>query len=129
MRLLLDTHAFLWATGKPALLSPAARDAVSDRANDVYVSAAVAWEIAIKAGRGKLRLPMGPATFVPSRIAALGFTSLPISLDHALAVAALPATHADPFDRILIAQAQFEGLTLVTRDATMLSYPVQTLEA
>ena len=129
MRLLLDTHAFLWAAGKPALLSPAARDAISDRANDVYVSAAVAWEIAIKAGRGKLRLPMGPATFVPSRIAALGFTAMPISLEHALAVAALPETHADPFDRILIAQAQFEGLTLVTRVPAILRFPVRTLEA
>jgi PIN domain nuclease of toxin-antitoxin system len=113
----------------PALLSPAARDAISDRTNDVYVSSAVAWEIAIKAGRGKVQLPMGPAAFVPSRIAALGFTALPIALEHALAVAALPMTHADPFDRILIAQAQFEGLTLVTRDAAMLSYPVRTLEA
>jgi PIN domain nuclease of toxin-antitoxin system len=93
------------------------------------VSVAVAWEITIKAGRGKLQLPMGPATFVPSRIAAMGLTALPITLDHALAVAALPPTHADPFDRIMIAQAQFEGLTLVTRDAASLRYPVHTLEA
>lgn len=129
MRLLLDTHTFLWAAGQSPKLSEAARTAIADRRNDVYVSAAVAWEIAIKSARGRLRLPFGAETYVPSRIAALGFATLPVTLEHALAVAALPVTHADPFDRILIAQAQFEGLTLVTRDAVMLSYPVRTLEA
>jgi PIN domain nuclease of toxin-antitoxin system len=129
MRLLLDTHTFLWAAGAPARLSEAAREAIADRANDVYVSVAVAWEIAIKAGRGRLRLPMSPATFVPSRISVMGLTALPITLDHALAVAALPALHADPFDRIMVAQAQVEGLTLVTRDVLTRSYAVPTLEA
>jgi PIN domain nuclease of toxin-antitoxin system len=129
MRLLLDTHAFLWAAGSPARLSETARAAIADRANDVYVSVAVAWEIAIKAGSGKLRLPMEPAAYLPSRLAAMGLTPLPITLDHALAVAALPAVHADPFDRIMIAQAQVEGLTLVTRDPFTRGYAVKTLDA
>lgn len=129
MRLLLDTHAFLWAAGQSTKLSVAARAAVTDRGNDVYVSAAVAWEIAIKWAKGRLRLPFGADTYVPSRIAALGFTTLPVTIEHALAIAAQPSTHTDPFDRILIAQAQVEGLTLVTRDAAMLSYHVRTLEA
>jgi PIN domain nuclease of toxin-antitoxin system len=111
------------------MLSDAARSAVSDPANEVYVSAAVAWEIAIKYPSGKLELPMSPASYVPSRITALGFEMLPITQDHALAVIALPDIHADPFDRIMIAQAQFESLTLVTRDAFSRRYPVRSMEA
>jgi PIN domain nuclease of toxin-antitoxin system len=129
MRLLLDTHAFLWAAGVSSRLCPEAREAIADRANDVFVSSAAAWEIAIKCSRGRLQLPMGPSAFVLSRIAALGLTLLPITLEHALAVATLPATHNDPFDRIMIAQAQFEGMTFVTRDAASLRYPVKLMEA
>jgi PIN domain nuclease of toxin-antitoxin system len=129
MRLLLDTHVFLWAAGASSMLSSAAREAIADRANEAFISSAVAWEIAIKCSRGRLQLPMGPAAFVPSRIASLGLTLLPITLEHALAVATLPATHRDPFDRIMIAQAQFENMTFVTRDPAALAYPVHTLEA
>ena len=129
MRLLLDTHVFLWLAGSPSKLSVAATDAIADRANDVFISAAVTWEIVLKYPSGKLRLPTSPASYVPSRIAAFGFSSLPITQDHAIAVASLPATHTDPFDRIMIAQAQVEGLTFVTRDAASLTYPVNTIEA
>lgn len=129
MRLLLDTHVFLWAAGASSMLSPAAREAIADRDNDVFVSSAVAWEIAIKSSRGRLTLPMGPSAFVPSRIAALGLSLLPITLEHALAVASLPELHRDPFDRIMIAQAQFEGMTFVTRDPLARTYPVHSLEA
>jgi PIN domain nuclease of toxin-antitoxin system len=129
VRLLLDTHVFLWIAADPANLSPVALDAIANRSNRTYVSVATAWEIVIKTQSGKLRLPTDPSSYVPSRIAALGFASLPITQDHALAISSLPPTHKDPFDRIMIAQAQIEGLTLVTRDAASLTYPVQTLKA
>jgi PIN domain nuclease of toxin-antitoxin system len=129
MRLLLDTHAFLWAVMEPEELSKAAHRAIVDLKNEVYVSAAVGWEIVIKHRVGKLAMPMSPVTYVPSRIAALGFRSLDISLDHTLTVASLPVLHTDPFDRIMIAQAQFESMTFVTRDSRALSYPVRTIEA
>lgn len=129
MRLLLDTHVFLWAAANPSLLTETAREAIEDNANDVFVSAAVAWEIIIKYQAGRLSLPLQPATYVPARMSALGFTPLPFTQEHALAVASLPSTHADPFDRMMIAQAQFEGLTLVTRDAASLTYPVRTIKA
>jgi PIN domain nuclease of toxin-antitoxin system len=129
MRLLLDTHVFMWAASNPSTLSANARAAIEDPQNDVWISAAVAWELAIKFPSGKLTLPTEPASYVPSRIAALGFSALPITQDHALAVASLPPLHSDPFDRIMIAQAQYEGLTFVTRDARSLSYPVHVIRA
>jgi PIN domain nuclease of toxin-antitoxin system len=127
--LLLDTHAFLWAASNPSELSVAARAAIEDSSREVFVSAAVAWEIAIKYGLGKLELPHAPATYVPARIASLGFKPLAISVEHAVAVASLPAYHNDPFDRILVAQAQVEGLILITNDAAVRRYPVETLPA
>jgi PIN domain nuclease of toxin-antitoxin system len=129
MRLLLDTHVFLWAALTPSRLSVAAREAITDRANEVYISAAVSWEIVIKFPRAKFKIPTNPTTYVPSRVAALGFRPLPITQDHALAVESLPSIHRDPFDRIMIAQAIIEGLTFVTRDARLLTYPVLTIEA
>ncbi len=129
MDLLLDTHVFLWATSRPNVLSTHAREAIEDLANEVYVSAAVAWEIVIKHARGKLDLPLAPAIYMSSRLRANGFHELPIAQDHALAVASLPAIHADPFDRIMIAQAQCASMTLVTRDARSLLYPCLKIEA
>lgn len=127
MRLLLDTHAFLWAAGEPSKLSRKARSAIEDATNDVFVSAAVAWEIAVKHALGKLSLPLNPETYVPARLVLLGFTALSISIDHALAAGRLPQHHRDPFDRIMIAQAQIEGLTLVTHDPVVSRYRVKTL--
>jgi len=129
VNLLLDTHAFLWSAGNPENLSRQARAAIEDSSNDVFVSAAVAWEIAIKHGLGKLTIPSEPPVYVTARITSLGFKSLPIVQEHALAVCALPNHHNDPFDRIMIAQAQVEGLTLVTSDEDILKYPVLALEA
>jgi PIN domain nuclease of toxin-antitoxin system len=126
---LLDTHVFLWATSRPEALSDRAREVIEDLENDVYVSAAVAWEIVIKHARGKLELPLSPPLFIASRLRANGFRELPITQDHALAIASLPAIHADPFDRIMIAQAQCASLTFVTRDARALQYPVLKIEA
>ena len=129
MRLLLDTHAFLWAAGEPSRLARKARAAIEDAANDVFVSAAVAWEIAIKHARGKLSLPLDPATYFPSRLTLLGFRPMAITVEHALAVGKLPQHHSDPFDRIMIVQAQVESLVFVTHDPAALRYRVRTLAA
>ena len=129
MRLLLDTNVFLWAASDPQQLSATAHAAIADRANDVYVSSAAALEIVIKYARGRLGLPMDPTNYLTSRSRALGIAHLPITLDHALAVAALPPIHRDPFDRLMIAQAMVEGLIFVTRDTASLTYSVKLMEA
>ncbi len=126
MDLLLDTHALLWALADDTKLGKA-RSAVADRRNRVYVSAASGWEIVIKVGLGKLMLPPDLGTWLPSEIAAAQFSSLPIDLRHALAVEQLPRHHADPFDRILIAQATIQGLTIVTADQQFEQYAVRLL--
>ncbi|HEX3468655.1 MAG TPA: type II toxin-antitoxin system VapC family toxin [Candidatus Elarobacter sp.] len=129
MRLLLDTHAFLLAAADPDQLNPRARGAIEDTANDIFVSAGVAWEIIVKAALGKLGLPADPALWFPARVRSLGFQPLDITTAHALAVGGLPNIHRDPFDRIMLAQAQIEGLTFVTRDSENKKYPVHVLEA
>ncbi|MBC5815407.1 MAG: type II toxin-antitoxin system VapC family toxin [Candidatus Eremiobacteraeota bacterium] len=129
MDLLLDTHAFLRAAADPSKLSRNARAAIGNPANNVFVSAAVAWEITIKRDLGKIVLPLNPAMYVPTRLSMLGFKPLPITQEHALAVNGLPKLHKDPFDRIMIAQAQVEGCTFVTDDAASLHYPVHILKA
>ena len=129
MRLLLDTHAFLWAAADPDQLRTDARAVIEDSTNEVLVSAAVAWEISIKVALGKLTVPADPAVWLPARVRSLGFQALDISAAHALAVGGLPDIHQDPFDRIMIAQAQVEGLTFVTRDSENQRYPINILEA
>lgn len=124
MRLLLDTHAFLWAAAQPETLNETARAAIEDSANEVFVSAAAAWEITIKVALRKLAVPGDPALWFPARVRSLAFQECDITAAHALAVGALPNIHSDPFDRIMIAQAQIEGLTFVTRDADSQKYPV-----
>lgn len=121
MNLLLDTHIFLWAVEDNPHLSLAARDAIIDGQNMVFVSAATAWELAIKRGIGKLTAPKGNYL---EEIRLHRFTPLDITTAHALAVESLPPLHKDPFDRLLIAQAQLEKLTLVTRDAKIMAYDV-----
>jgi len=126
MNLLLDTHVFLWAVDNNPNLSAAARKAIVDGHNIVYVSAATAWEISFKRTLSKLRIPesdyleeLGLHRFMPLRI----------TTEHALAVENLPPHHKDPFDRILIAQVQEEKLSLVTRDLRIKAYDVQIIEA
>ncbi len=119
MKLLLDTRAFLWCVGNDRRLRVAVRNAVVDPANRVMVSAVVAWEIAIKAALGR---PTLTAEQVERGIRESGFVELPISVRHAGVAAALPLLHRDPFDRMLVAQAQAEGATLVTHDKTMKRY-------
>lgn len=125
MRLLLDTHTLLWTLGEPARLASQARDAIEDERNEVFVSAVSAWEIAIKRALGKLVAPDD----LEAKILSQGFSPLHITFHHADLAGALPRHHADPFDRMLVAQAEAEGLTLVTRDARMPVYGVRTLAA
>lgn len=125
MNLLLDTHAFLWAISDVPKLSETARIALQDGNNLVFVSAATAWEIAIKKAIGKLRVPTGSYL---DELKVHRFTPLDITTEHALAVEQLPLYHNDPFDRLLIAQAQIEKLILVTGDFRIRQYAVQTIE-
>ncbi len=129
MNLLLDTHILVWWLADHPSLGAGARRAITDPRNGVWVSAASAWEMAIKSALGRLHLPGPAAEILPAALAENDFTPLPISVDHALRVADLPAVHADPFDRILIAQAISESLTIVTADAIFAHYPVATLPA
>jgi PIN domain nuclease of toxin-antitoxin system len=107
----------------PALLSQDARDAIADPANDVLVSAVVAWEIAIKRGLGKLTAPPD----FDAAIQSCGFIPLPITIAHALATESLPPYHRDPFDRMLVAQAQIENCTIITRDQVLAQYGAPTI--
>ena len=127
MKLLLDTHAFLWWVMNDPRLSSTARAAIADSASMVYVSAATGWEIAIKAGMGRLKLPYHAKEFVPQQIEINRFEVLPIALTHGLAVHDLPLLHRDPFDRLLVIQAQIEGLRLVTDDGLVQQYQVDIL--
>lgn len=125
MNLLLDTHALLWWLDDPRLLSRQSRDAISGSSNLVFVSAAVAWEIAIKRAIGKLQAPEN----LEEVLAVNRFRPLAISVRHALALTSLPAIHSDPFDRIQVAQAKIEGLTLVSRDRYVMRYGISVIEA
>ena len=124
-RLLIDTHALLWWLEDPSTLSVEARSAILDARNEVLVSSATVWEIIIKQALGKLDAPDD----LEEAIAACRFVALPVTIPHALAIRTLPAIHRDPFDRMLIAQAQVERLEIVTRDTAIRSYPVQSIIA
>ena len=126
MKLLLDTHTFLWWCADDPRLSEAARQEIADAGNEVYVSAVSSWEIAIKTRIGKLELGEVPEAFMLRMVARHAFGVLPIAMLHTLRDYGLPVHHADPFDRLLIAQAQLEGLTLVTNDDKIAHYDVQT---
>ena len=125
MRLLLDTHAFLWWINDDPALSRRARAAMGDPANECLLSMASAWEMAIKISLGKLELEGSLERFLPEQIATNGFAMLPIDLRHVSRVTRLPFHHRDPFDRLLVAQALVEGLAVVTADATFVKYGVR----
>ena len=127
MRLLLDTCTFLWIVGGSDELSAKAREVFADPENEVFLSAASAWEIAVKNRLGRLPLPSKPATFVPAQRVAHGIESLALDEEAALHVARLPEIHRDPFDRMLVAQAIVGGLVLLTPDDYIRDYPVRTL--
>jgi PIN domain nuclease of toxin-antitoxin system len=129
VRYLLDTNVWLWSVLEPQRLSRRARTTFSDLDQEMFLSAASAWEIAIKVASGKLRLPEAPTTYIPRRMGDQGVRPLPVSHQHALAVFALPHHHRDPFDRLLVAQANLESMILMTADRIFERYPVQMLWA
>jgi PIN domain nuclease of toxin-antitoxin system len=128
VRVLLDTHAFLWwASAHGARLSDRARELLSDGAIDASFSIASVWEIAIKVGGGRMVLPDAPERYVPDRLRHHGFALMPIELSHAVRAGTLPPLHRDPFDRMLIAQAQVEGLPILTANPAISRYDVETI--
>ena len=127
MRALLDTHALLWALGDPSRLSARARRACADPRTVLFVSVASAWEVAIKLGRGSLKLDVTLAELFSRHLAHARIDVLEIKLSHALEVAALPLIHRDPFDRILVATSRLEGLPLISADAAVDAYGVERL--
>ncbi|MBS3975547.1 MAG: type II toxin-antitoxin system VapC family toxin [Syntrophomonadaceae bacterium] len=127
MKVLLDTHAFLWWVVDSSDLSPRAREVISDGENQLFLSAASGWEIAIKTRLGKLRLPGHLDAFISEQLATNFIDVLPVSMHHALYTYTLPEHHRDPFDRMLVAQAKLENLPIVTADPQIASYPVQVI--
>ena len=125
MRLLLDTVTFIWLVEGSSRLSAPARDLIIDSANDAHLSAASAWEIAIKNGLGRLPLRVPPEQFVVEQRRRHRIDSLPITEEAALQVGKLPNLHRDPFDRLIVAQAIVQGMTVVTPDRLVSMYPVR----
>lgn len=129
MKLLVDTHCWLWYLLSPNKLNEKSQALLQSQEHEVYLSAASAWEIVIKHGLGKLEIPLPPEKYIPSRLELLGHQSLPISLQHVTRVGQLPLHHKDPFDRVLIAQAHEEGMALLTADSTLRQYQVEMVWA
>lgn len=127
--MLLDTQVWLWMQAEPDRLSDEARRRLEDARNPLLLSAASAWEIAIKYALGKLALPEAPESYVPDRMRRSGVTPLPVEHSHALRVASLPPHHRDPFDRLLVAQAEVERLPIMTTDPSFGRYGVDLVPA
>lgn len=127
MKVLLDTHAFLWWNTEDPQLSSLARELIADGQNEVFLSAASAWEISIKAAKGKLVLPEFPAQYVLSRMGLYRFQSLPVQISHAVRIYDLPRYHDDPFDRLLVAQSQVESIPLISADTEIRKYKVEVI--
>ena len=128
MRVLLDTHTFLWAMHSPKKLRASARRIIESEADAVFVSAVSAAEIAIKQSLGKLELPEPAEDWVQAACQRAGFQELPLSMKAALSMRSLPWIHKDPFDRLLIGQAVSEKLTVVTQDRVFSSYGIDVVE-
>ena len=127
MRALLDTHAFLWWVSGGSRVSDRARSVIEDSGSTILFSAASGWEIAIKFARGRLELPRPPLRYVPDRVRRHRLTVLDVTLNHALRAGALPELHTDPFDRLLVAQAQIEGIPILSSDPAIGRYDVETI--
>jgi PIN domain nuclease of toxin-antitoxin system len=125
MRVLLDTHVFLWWVMDSPLLSRPARQVIADARNELFLSAASGWEIAIKAQLGRLELPDTPEDFVAEQLVLNNIQSLPVLMSHALHVYSLPKHHRDPFDRLLVVQSQLEDLPILTADPDIAHYDVE----
>ena len=128
MRLLLDTHIFIWWADQPEKLSPAALSALEDEANELLLSVASVWEMQIKMQLGKLKLSLPLKELVKNQQEINDLTVSPVALTHVLALDALPFHHKDPFDRLLIAQSIEEKLTIVTADSQFSAYSVQLFQ-
>jgi PIN domain nuclease of toxin-antitoxin system len=127
VKALLDTHTFLWWNLGDPQLSKTARGFIGNGRNQIYLSAVSAWEIALKYAKGRLELPEPPDDYVTSRLQLHNFLPLSVEISHALRIYQLPAIHQDPFDRLLIAQAQLENCLLITTDKEIARYDVAVL--
>ena len=127
MKILLDAHAFLWWITDDEKLSSHAREIISDVDNDLFLSAAIGREITIKVQIGRLKLPEDPKDFIPEHMRINGIKSLPIQMNHALHISTLPPHHRDPFDRLLVAQAQLEGMPILSTDPQIGKYQVEVI--
>jgi PIN domain nuclease of toxin-antitoxin system len=124
VKFLLDTHTFLWWITDDPQLSEAAREIIRNSDNELFLSVASAWEMAIRVRLGRLHLPDRPDRFVPDQLARNGIQPLPIEMSHALYVARLPSIHNDPFDRLIVAQSMLEKLPIITKDGVIAKYEV-----
>lgn len=129
MRVLLDTHVWLWMWGEPERVRNEARSVIEDPANELNVSAVSAWEISAKEAAGRLRLPTSGEGWLADPRHRRDVTELPITFAHAIRAGSLPPHHRDPFDRMLVAQAQVEGLVLVSADRKLAAYDVEAISA
>jgi PIN domain nuclease of toxin-antitoxin system len=127
MNILLDTCVFLWIVQEPEKISAAGKTSFADPANAVFLSSITPWEISLKYSLGKLPLPVPPRIFIPEALAGLAVTPLPLTNEDTFHLTGLPDLHKDPFDRMLICQAIEHGLTILTPDEAIQSYPVKTL--
>lgn len=128
MRILVDTQAWLWMLGAPERFRAATQALLEDPSQELLLSTASVWEVAITSSLGKLTLPGRAEVVVPGMIERSRVTPLPVLASHALRVASLPAHHRDPFDRLLVAQAQLEGASLLSADPHLRAYDVELLE-
>ena|ERR1700726_2539001 len=127
MKYLLDTMVWLWSVGETDRIGSAGFEILRNGEQQLYLSAASSWEIAIKAKLGKYQLPDAPGPYMRSRLAAQGILALPVTQDHSLSVYDLPLHHHDPFDRLIIAQALQERMIILTSDRAFKQYPVEIL--
>jgi len=129
MKILVDTQIFLWLFGFVNRISPDVESLLKNPRNEIFLSAASVWEIAIKYASGKLQLPDAPEIFVPDRVNRSNFKRLEINYEHTLEAAKLPPIHKDPFDRLLIAQANIENFTLLSSDGIFSKYNVKLIDS
>ncbi len=127
MKALLDTHVFIWWILEDARLTERVRTMIIDEETELYLSAASCWEIAIKAGLGRIILPARPDLFIAGQMSENAIAPMPIEARHALSVFGLPTHHRDPFDRLLVAQAQMEQMPIITSDPLIRQYKVKTI--
>jgi len=129
LNILIDTQIFLWLFGFANRISPDVENLLKSGKHEIFLSAAGVWEIAIKYGNGKLQLPDKPEIYIADRMKRANFKRLEITYEHALAVANLPQFHKDPFDRLLVAQATIENLTLLSSDSILAQYNVKFIDS